>query len=64
MIKEIVKYPKFSEVDFIRLYCAVNYRNGGSPIIKHHELEKNYINFIYYLNLRIYFKIYVLKRTI
>lgn len=24
MIKENVKYPKFSEIDFIRLYCATN----------------------------------------
>ena len=30
MIKEIVKYPEFSAINFIRLYCAVNYRNGGS----------------------------------
>ncbi len=45
MIKEIVKYPEFSAINFIRLYCAVNYRNGCSPIIKHHELEKKLYKF-------------------
>lgn len=40
-----VKYPKFSEVDFIRLYCAVNFKNGYSPIINHHELEKRLYKF-------------------
>lgn len=64
MIKETVKYPEFSEIDFIRLYCAMNFKNGCSPIIKHNELEKSYIDFIHYLNLEIYFKIYVLKKII
>ena len=45
MIKEFVKYPEFSAINFIRLYCAVNYRNGCSPIIKHHELEKKLYKF-------------------
>ena len=45
MIKETFKYPKFSEVDFIRLYCAMNFKNGCSPIIKHHELEKKLFGF-------------------
>lgn len=39
MNKETIKYPKFSETDFIRLYCAINVLKGLSPIIKHHELE-------------------------
>ncbi len=39
MIKT-VKYPNFDEYDFIRLYCAMNFKNELSPIIKHHELEK------------------------
>lgn len=42
---EIVKYPKFSEVDFIRLYCAMNFRYGCKPIIKHHDLEKRLYDF-------------------
>ena len=45
MIKETVKYPKFSEIDFIRLYCAINFKNGCSPIIKHYELEKKLYRF-------------------
>lgn len=45
MIKETVKYPEFSEVDFIRLYCAMNFKNGCSPIIKHYELEKKLYRF-------------------
>ncbi len=45
MIKETVKYPKFSEVDFIKLYCVMNFQNGYSPIIKHHELEKKLYKF-------------------
>ena len=45
MIKEIVKYPEFSEIDFIRLYCAMNFKNGCSPIIKHNELEKKLYRF-------------------
>lgn len=45
MIKETVKYPKFSETDFIRLYCAMNFKNGCSPIIKHRELEKRLYEF-------------------
>ena len=45
MIKEAVKYPRFSEVDFIKLYCAMNFKNGCSPIIKHHELEKKLYRF-------------------
>lgn len=47
MIKESVKYPAFSEVDFIRLYCAMTFKNGLSPIIKHHELEKKLYEFYY-----------------
>lgn len=38
MIKETIR-PKFSEIDFIRLFCAINFKNEYSPIIKHHELE-------------------------
>ena len=45
MIKETVKYPEFSEIDFIRLYCAMNFKNGCSPIIKHNELEKKLYRF-------------------
>lgn len=45
MIKEVVKYPAFSETDFIRLYCAMNFKNSLSPIIKHHELEKKLYEF-------------------
>lgn len=46
MIKEAIKkYPKFSETDFIRLYCAMNFKNELSPIIKHHELEKRLYEF-------------------
>lgn len=45
MIKETVKYPKFSEIDFIKLYCAMNFKNGCSPIIKHNELEKKLYRF-------------------
>ena len=44
MIKETVR-PKFSEIDFIRLYCAISVKNGVSPIIKHHELEKRLYGF-------------------
>lgn len=47
MIKENVKYPKFSEVDFIKLYCAMNFKNGLSPLIKHHELEKKLYEYYY-----------------
>ena len=45
MIKETVKYPEFSEIDFIKLYCAMNFKNGCSPIIKHNELEKKLYRF-------------------
>ncbi len=45
MIKETVKYPKFSEVDFIKLYCAMNFKNGYSPIINHQKLEKKLYRF-------------------
>lgn len=45
MIKEVVKYPAFSETDFIRLYCAMNFKKSLSPIIKHHELEKKLYEF-------------------
>lgn len=45
MIKETVKYPEFSEIDFIRLYCAMNFKNSCSPIIKHYELEKKLYRF-------------------
>ena len=45
MIKETVKYSKFSEVDFIKLYCAMNFIYGYSPIINHHELEKKLYTF-------------------
>lgn len=38
MIKETVKYPNFSGTDFIRLYCAINFKSGLSPLLKHHEL--------------------------
>ena len=45
MNKEIVKYPNFSEIDFIRLYCATNYKNSLSPIINHQELERRLYKF-------------------
>lgn len=45
MIKEAVKYPRFSEVDFIKLYCAMNFKNKRSPIINHQELEKKLYRF-------------------
>ena len=45
MIKETIKYPRFSETDFIRLYCAINFQKGLSPIIKHHELETKLYEF-------------------
>lgn len=45
MIKETVKYPKFSEIDFIKLYCAINFKNEYAPIVKHHELEKKLYSF-------------------
>lgn len=45
MIKENVKYPSFSETQFIRLYCAINVQNGLTPIIKHHELEMKLYEF-------------------
>lgn len=45
MIKENAKYPVFSETDFIRLYCAINFKKSLSPIIKHHELEKKLYEF-------------------
>lgn len=44
MIKT-AKYPEFSDVDFIRLYCAINLKNKLSPIITHHELEKGLYEF-------------------
>ncbi len=47
MIKEIIKYPEFSEIDFIRLYCAMNFKSGLSPLIKHHELEKKLYEYYY-----------------
>lgn len=47
MFKEIVKYPRFSEIKFIRLYCAMNFKYKCSPIIKHHELEKRLYEFYY-----------------
>ena len=45
MKKQTVKYPKFSELDFIRLYCAMNVKNKLSPIIEHHELQKKLYEF-------------------
>lgn len=45
MVTETVKYPEFSGVDFIRLYCAINLKNGLSPLIIHHELEKKLYEF-------------------
>lgn len=45
MIKETIKYPRFSETDFIRLYCAINFQKGLSPIIKRHELETKLYEF-------------------
>lgn len=45
MIKETIKYPRFSETDFIRLYCAINFQKGLSPIIKLHELETKLYEF-------------------
>ena len=52
MIKETVKYPEFSEIDFIKLYCAMNFKNGCSPIIKHNELEKKLYRFYSLTELR------------
>lgn len=45
MRKEIVTCHRFSEIDFIRLYCAMNVKNRCSPIINHYELEKNLYRF-------------------
>lgn len=45
MIKENVKYSNFSEVSFIRLYCAMSFKYRCFPIIKHHELEKKLYEF-------------------
>lgn len=44
VIKETVR-PKFSEIDFMRLYCAISVKKGVSPIIKHYELEKRLYRF-------------------
>lgn len=44
MIKETVR-SIFSEIDFIRLYCAINFKYGCSPIVIHHELEKRLYEF-------------------
>ena len=52
MNKEIVKYPTFSEIDFIKVYCALNFKNGFSPILKHHELEKQLYPFYYFPEFR------------
>lgn len=38
MLKE--EFIKFSDYDFIRLYCAIYVKNSGSPILIHHQLEK------------------------
>lgn len=40
-----VKYPNFSEIDFMRLYCAMTFKKALSPIIKHHDLEKRLYEF-------------------
>ena len=45
MIKKSTKYPVFSEIDFVKLYCAMNFINGLSPLIIHHELEKKLYEF-------------------
>lgn len=45
MFKGNIKWPIFSETDFIRLYCAMNFKKSLSPIIKHHELEKKLYEF-------------------
>ncbi len=47
MIKETIKYPIFSEIDFIKLYCALSFKNGCSPIINHQELEKKLYKFCF-----------------
>lgn len=47
MLKTADKYPSFSEIDFIELYCAANVQNGFSCIIDHHELEKKVIPILF-----------------
>lgn len=47
MLKTTDKYPSFSEIDFIELYCAVNVQNGFSCIMDHHELEKKLYQFYF-----------------
>lgn len=39
------KYPKFYEIDFVRLYCAMNVKKRCLPVINHHELEKRLYEF-------------------
>lgn len=56
MIKENIRYPEFSSVDFIRLYCAISFTNGLSPIIIHHELEKKLYEFYSYPEFSILFQ--------
>ena len=45
MENKIVKYPSFTEYDFIRLYCALNLKYRQSPLLIHHELEKKLYKF-------------------
>lgn len=45
MIKETVKFPRFSDTEFICLYCVMNFKNKLSPIIEHHKLEKELYKF-------------------
>lgn len=47
MLKQSVKYPSFSEYDFIRLYCAISAKKGSFPVIVHHELEKDLYKFYF-----------------
>lgn len=54
MLKD--KFIKFSDYDFIRLYCALNVKYGQSPLLNHHELEKKLYKFYNVSELKILFE--------
>ena len=62
MNKEIVKTSNFSENEFIRLYCAINFKKQLPPIIKHEELEKELYKFYFYPDFEKLFQDISLKR--
>lgn len=47
MIKKATESPVFSLNDFIKLYCAMIFKSGCSPIIEHNELEKRLYRFYF-----------------